>query len=325
MAPKLDALRLIKLNASNYLQWKMQVSISLKASKIWEYVSGAKVRPDSTGAEQTTWNEMDLEAQALLVSTLDEIQTNHVSNCTTAKEIFDRLKDIHSDASTLNQKYTLNAFYSFQVKPDQTLVLAYNEIQALSRSLKDMDIVINDRQAVMRLVTALPDEKYQAFKKAWHSVALESQAMRMLLSRLKQENLEQAQTTEKRKSSAKAYQGATREKTNADKQKLTELKKKTKCHRCGKKGHWANECHSDMAQQAKGSGNGKGNNKGFSDKRGANGAAAFICQTDHHPVSCICYSDSGATQHVCGVRAWFAEYALFDIPQPVSLSNGRPE
>src|SRR6185503_2824730 len=169
MAPKFDALRLLKLNDGNYPQWKMQITLSLKAAKYWKHVNGDTPRPTAEGAAQTTWDDTDIEAQALIASTLDEIQTHHVYNCETSKEMFDKLKDIHSDSSELNKQQTNLAFLKYQVKPDQTLVSAFHEVENLVRSMRDMGMVVDPVTVVTKMSEALPDSKYQAFKKAWDS------------------------------------------------------------------------------------------------------------------------------------------------------------
>ena len=48
---------------------------------------------------------------------------------------------------------------------------------------------------------------------------------------------------------------------------------------------------------------------------------AFMCkQNQNHPID-EWISDSGATQHITGVKSWFTNYREFDIPKGVSLSN----
>ena len=192
MAHKSDPFRmkLTKLNDSNYRYWKLQVTLSLQAKKLWPVVSGESVRPVEAGDEQIAWDEKDLEARALLVPTLEQSQTYHIYNCQTSKEMFDKLKSIHSDSSTLNKQRTLASFLNFQLKEDQTLVQAYAEVEELVKSLADMGVNIDESTSVTKIVSALPDDRHLAFKKSWDSVPEDKQTMTMLLSRLKKEDLE---------------------------------------------------------------------------------------------------------------------------------------
>ena len=189
MAHKSDPfrIRITKLNDNNYRYWKLQVTLSLKAAKLWPVVSGESMGPENAGDEQIAWDEKDLEAQAILVPSLEESQTFHIYNCKSAKEIFDKLHSIHSDASALNKQHTLAKFLNFQLKPDQTLAAAFTEVESLVRSLADMGVNIDESTSVTKIVSALPDDRHLAFKKSWDSVPEEKQTMAMLLSRLKKE------------------------------------------------------------------------------------------------------------------------------------------
>ena len=104
---------------------------------------------------------------------------------TTAKGIFDKLAEVHYDASTLNKQQTLTRFYSYKTGVKQSPVQAFTEIQDLARSLNDMGIKMEEIAVVIEIVTSLPEGKYQAFKAAWDSVEKNSQTMSRLLARLK--------------------------------------------------------------------------------------------------------------------------------------------
>src|SRR5687767_3671079 len=103
MAAKVEALHLVRLNGPNYRQWKMQITLALQASDLWDIVDGTK--PCPAGGDPA-WTKLDVQARAILASTLDDAQSNHVDNCTTAKDMYDRLKDIHCDTSLLNRQHT---------------------------------------------------------------------------------------------------------------------------------------------------------------------------------------------------------------------------
>ena len=317
MAHKSDPflIKLTKLNDSNYRYWKLQVTLSLQAKKLWPVVSGELLRPENAGEEQIAWDEKDLEARALLVPTLEQRQTYHIDNCQTSKEMFDKLKSIHSDSSTLNKQRTLASFLNFQLKEGQTLVQGYAEVEELVRSLADMGVNIDEATSVTKIVSALPDDLYKAWKKSWDSVPEDKQTMTMLLSRLKKEDLEQkmadSQSNEKSKPAVKAFQT-----NNNSQHKIAQLKKKTNCAKCGKIGHWARECRSKQRSNGNQS-NGKPDSykKPFA-------ATAFMANSAHDG-EFVWYCDSGASQHVCGVREWFHDYEPFLNGHSVYLTDKR--
>ena len=262
----------------------------LKALKLWDYVSGQIERPE-VKAEQAAWDKKDVQAQAILVPTLDAINANHIRSCTTVKAMFHKLKSIHSDSSVLNKQHTLTAFLNFKMKPDLTLVQNYNEVEELSRSLNEMGVVIDEATTVTKIVSALPDDKYKSLKKAWDSVTPDSQTMVNLLARLRKEDLEPSYAASDTKEAelSKAYQARPDNKAYTRKQKIDELKKKTKCAKCGKIGHWARECRSKQPQQQ------------WQQTSGRQPGKASMLKQEHEYNGVDCwYSDSGASQHICG-------------------------
>src|SRR5580692_8099670 len=99
---------------------------------------GRSVRRDTTTTrKRAAWDKKDIEAQAILLPTLDKLQTVHIYELTTAKSIFDRLKEVNADSSTLNKQHTLASFLNFKVDLDQPPVKAYLEMEQLYRSLKE--------------------------------------------------------------------------------------------------------------------------------------------------------------------------------------------
>jgi len=299
-----------------------------------------------------------VQAQAILVPTLNASQTVHIYECKTASEIMKKLKDINSDASEINKQQTLMAFFNYKVGPEQNLIDAYTEMQGLWHSLKEIGVPMEESAVVTKIISSLPDSKYSAFKKAWDSVAEASQTMTVLLARFKKEELDQkgseGQSTKKEKSKAfftsdhkKGGKGSPAGKS----QNPSSDRKKGKCHFCGKEGHWKMECRSRKEAQAK-----KGDDPSSSkspEKRGKDTAPdppgnkwpdpdrpgpskkwvkegerepkspaqAFMCRDNPDSQKLEWYSDSGASQHICGSSEWFRVYHDFQIPKKVYLTD----
>jgi len=176
---KIDTAHVVKLSDNNYERWRLQITLVLKAAKVWQVASGDEVR---TVANKEEWDEKDIEAQALIVPTLDEIQTNHVYACDSAHEMLSKLKDVHADSSELNKQRTLAAFLNYTVKQGKKLTLVYAEIEALARNLAELGVKMDEAAVVTKIVTVLPDDKHRSFKKAWDSVQSKDQTMGNLLA-----------------------------------------------------------------------------------------------------------------------------------------------
>lgn len=175
---KIDTHHVIKLKDDNYELWKYQVLLILRASKLWNYVSGALPRPAATASndDKLAWEDKDYQAQAIIVPTLDPRNAIHVYNCATSKDIFDTLQLIHSDSSALNKQRTLNAFFNIKHKPGSKLVDTYLEVEKLARHLKELGVPMEPVAVVTKIVSSLPPQ-HNEFKRAWDSVVPAQQTM----------------------------------------------------------------------------------------------------------------------------------------------------
>lgn len=140
MAKKIDTSHVLKLQDGNYQRWKLQVSLVLRAAEVFDVVDGTTPKPAAAGDDLKKWEKKDIEAQAIIVPLLDKKQTGHIYNCTTAHEMWEKLKAINSDSSTLNKQHTLSKFYNYKINGNQSAVEAFVEIEDLSRSLNEMGI-----------------------------------------------------------------------------------------------------------------------------------------------------------------------------------------
>jgi len=106
---EVDVAQVVKMDGTNFQRWKLQISLVLNASKLGDVVSGTDTKPaDATKvAEIQAWVKKDVEAQALIVQTLDAKQTSHIFSLATSKEIFDKLHAVNSDSSNLNMQHII--------------------------------------------------------------------------------------------------------------------------------------------------------------------------------------------------------------------------
>jgi hypothetical protein len=272
---KIDTSHVSKLDSENYQQWKLQVTLLLKAYGVWGHVDGTIVRPHTDATLIQDWETKDVQAQAIIVPLLDKKQMSHIYTCSTSKGVWDKLKQINSDASNLNRQHTLSKFFNYKIGPNQSVVDAYVEIEDLARSLNEMGTPMDPAAVVTKIVSALPDSQFNAFKKAWDSVPELEQTLDRLLSRLRKEELElrQVETESEESSRAIAFaaqhkgKGQNNRQENPNQQKRQfEIKPKRRgnCNNCGIPGHWARECRKpkqDKQGQGKGQGQGHHNNQ----------------------------------------------------------------
>lgn len=310
-----------------------------EAAEIWDIVSGATVQPAEVDNKKT-WIKKDAEARAAILPTLSEVQTFHVYGCQTSKDMWDQLKSLNADTSDLNQTFTLTSYMTFKIEKDESIVDAYLKIQQLARSLKEMNVPISDAMTVTKIITALPDDPYHAFKKSWDSSP--DKSMNSLLARLQKEELERKMVkAEPSSSNTKTTQQiayATKKvATKENKESIADLKKKTTCNNCGKKGHWWKECRAPKKaknqpyekkddQDKKESQERKSNHKPKSSgqpkhKQDQLSNAFMVLKKNERKSKHIWFSDSGATQHITGMKDWYEDYTPFSQGKAVSLTD----
>ena len=314
MPKKIDITQVVKLEESNYPRWKLQISLVLEAAELWDIVNGDTACP-AADPYKAAWKKKDVEARALIVPTLGKSQTNHIYNCATSKDMFDRLKDVNSDSSALNNQHILNKFLGFKIAPNQNVISAFLEVEELARNLNEMGVVIDTQTVITKIVSSLP-ESYGGFKDAWDSVPEATQTMPLLLSRLRKKELEKKHAEKPGKldsSKAMAFSSNARPSGKNTRESIDEQKKKTNCNNCGKKGHWARECRGLKKTSS------NSNNSLSTHAQGKlNAYAAFSCDSSN---KYNLISDSGATQHITGIKDWLEDYKEYVSPRSVSLTD----
>jgi hypothetical protein len=78
----LDLTHVPQLDGSNYQEWKLRVSLVLKATEIWEAVDGTSIKPvlktdNSNTTQVSTLVQKDAKAQAVVVNLVTKRQLSH--------------------------------------------------------------------------------------------------------------------------------------------------------------------------------------------------------------------------------------------------------
>jgi hypothetical protein len=240
---KVDTTSIVKLNGKNYMPWRFQVNLMLAAADVLPVVIGTEPRP---GAEPEAWIKKDDRAKNLIVSTLEQSQLALVYQCLSANDMWLKLKSAHDDQSEFTKQRLLNEFYNYTIPDGKLLVEAFTEIELMVASLRDMGETISESSAVAKIVAALP-AKYKPFKSAWDSVEDKRQTLVNLLQRLKKEDAEQCVVDNSNKVKTKAFSAhpdKSRKGGSLEQRKkaIDDLKKRTRCRKCDKIGHWQKEC-----------------------------------------------------------------------------------
>lgn len=85
---------IVKLNSSNYLNWKFKLEMLLIKEELFEVIS-----EDPPTLVNTDWQRKDRKAKAQINVIFEDAKIVHVKNLTTAKETWDTLKNTHERAN----------------------------------------------------------------------------------------------------------------------------------------------------------------------------------------------------------------------------------
>lgn len=74
----------IKFTGENWITWKFQVLIVLKAKIVYDVVTGTRKRPAASSEE---WEKLDVKAQEIIVTKMEEGPLVHLLSCGTSNEM----------------------------------------------------------------------------------------------------------------------------------------------------------------------------------------------------------------------------------------------
>ena len=136
----------------------------------------------------------------------------------------------------------------------------------------------------------------------------------MLLSRLKTWELEEGESNgpvQEHGQTSKAFTVKNGDKRpKKTKEEIAEIKKRTKCHICKRKGHWKSECRNKKQES-------QGESSSERNEEKKTPAIAYMAG----PSENLWINDSGASQHYCGKMEWFCDFQKFQTPKPVSIAD----
>jgi hypothetical protein len=125
---------LVKVEGNDFHLWKFQAQIVLESRGLWGVVSGEEQRPASASfalLPDGEWLKRDSKAKALLVTSLGMGQINHVTNCGSSKEIWDRLCSVYERQSSSYKNLQIQEFYTFGFDQDKAMVDNLSSLETL--------------------------------------------------------------------------------------------------------------------------------------------------------------------------------------------------
>ena len=186
---RIDTASINKFDGSNYHQWKFQLLCALRAKGLYEIAKGTEAKPAATTANSSVadvaaykkWEKDDATAMFLLTTAMDFSQITLIENCTTSKEILDKLDAIYAQKTEINKMLAHERFSQYKMDLNDSIAQHIAKVENLAQQIKDSDETISDTAIMTKILGSLP-AKFRSFHQAWLSLD-EKKNKRLKISR----------------------------------------------------------------------------------------------------------------------------------------------
>lgn len=304
MAEKFDVIR---FDGKDFALWKFQMKILLLGKKIWGNVDGTKEKPEDNeeNAQQlASWKENDNLALMYITQGLAKSQLSLVINCTTSKEMWDRLCTVHEQKNSTSIHMLQAKFFDYKMDPKEDITAHITKVESLAQQLADMGQPQTEQAIITKILCSLPPS-YRGVISAWDSTVDAARTLSNLTARLikEQEFERNMESLSIRDSGNEAFAAS----SSTHRKKFSKNGKKKrfagKCNHCDMVGHKEDACwdlHPELKPKGK---------RQFS-KPAKNESSAMMAMAGEIEAG-VWIVDSGATGHMCAERHLFSSFTPF--------------
>lgn len=292
-----------KLNGENDQIWKLKAELVLIKEELWEQISTTM----PTGAtEAAAWKKKDDKARAKIGLLVQDSQLIHIRKATTAKQVWDSLKEYHEKSTLTSKIYLLRQICNLKLTETGCMERQITTMQDLVDKLTALGEEIEDHLFIAMLLSSLPDT-YSTLITALESRPEAELTLALVKGKLFDEHKRRrgVPNADEDSTAMKAWQrnGATTGESGKS------------CYFCRKSGHFKQDCAKYKEWKAK--------------KEKANQAeseenqSGFLCFSARQGSGKkdTWYVDSGATRHMTSCRSFLDVFESRKLPD-VAIANG---
>ena len=357
--------------------WKFQMETMYSSKKLIRLVNGEELRPViPTGQvpsadelkQQEIWDDRDATAKYLLCCSLSTRILGKLTTCKDTHAMWTKLNALHLKKTEENVFNLQAKFYDYKMSPTDDISSHVQNITNMAVILADLKHPLTESMIIAKIISSLPPS-YNSVIAAWSNVDPLKQTADLLEERLlRHEAILKGQGQFNEGSDKAFFTRSTGASSTASRQRLSrkeqhqkdveylkDLKSRSKCLNCGKRGaHWSADCPEPCKKPLP-----KPSGKPYSGISAANIAEAMYTTTlsdneadTHTEPDCepdddepeiafmvsTCsiafltstlssdkwYADSAATEHMTNRRDWFTNFkSIDDGVWPVLVADNK--
>lgn len=161
--------KIVKLNNSNYSNWKFKMELLLLKKNLWKKViigrrpaavptSNANPTPKNADA-LNQWDEVDDQARGTIGLSVEDDQLIHIRDKKTAKEVWTALKDYHEKNTLTNKVHLMRTICSLKLENGGNVVNHINSMRDTFMKLRDIgQDELSESWSVAMLLSSLSSE-----------------------------------------------------------------------------------------------------------------------------------------------------------------------
>ena len=179
---KAESLRLSKFDGTDYFLWSFTMVRYLKTMKLWDVVTGEYARPEVPGPREQVgpqhldeegetytmedvrvWEEVNTEAETVILSAVGRQQQQSLTDCRSAKDMWDRLSGLYQQTSRTNKKRLKSEYAACCQKKGQSMAAYIREMDSLVDRLRGIGVETEEEDRIVCLLGGLLS-KYETLK-----------------------------------------------------------------------------------------------------------------------------------------------------------------
>lgn len=222
--------------------------------------------------------------------------------CSTAKEVWTRLKEVHSQNSETCKMLVQQEFYNIKMQPGAKVSSYVAEVELLAKKLRDIGVLLGDDELISKIVSGLTAD-FKNFMSTWLATSREDRKYSNSLPRLL---AEETMRSKEESDSGVAMKASVTHANHRYNKHVNRFKKKQvlKCYVCGDEGHFKKDCP-------------KARNR----SNGSIGKKYAVVARSQSSDKQVWFFDSGSSFHMVKHREWFSNYKPHERKVPIQVGN----